>query len=441
MFDPRRAPFKDKCRRRTAPSAPIKVIATAAARGLPWRPLTIDHETRHADDARLISDPGPELRRRAEGLVQTMRERAPEAEELRRLPTQTLADFDDAGFLRALRPIDAGGLGTDLQTFADITRILGRGDASAGWVAGLFLSHVLMLSKLGTEAQEEIFGDRAAVSASATTSPPGIAVPAEGGWTVSGRWRFASGIDHAEWAVVMALADSERMLVAVPTAELTIHDTWYVPGMKATGSKDIEAVELFVPEPRVTPFAGVASDSPPGVDSHHYPLLRYPLSRVFPLIHSAVAVGVADAALDLFLESVETRTRQQTRGRVIEEEAIHEIYARAFLSRRSAELLLADAVAIADEGYAEPGSDLSPERRAAANLANVGAALRAFETVDLLGRAAGASVQRSGHPIERICRDTQVMRTHGLVDWVYHGPANGRILLGMGYGDLPADAF
>lgn len=381
------------------------------------------------------------LLRRADELVPVLRERGPEAERLRQLPPETLADFEAAGFLGAMRPTETGGLEIGLGTFVDITRRLARGDASAGWIGGFFMSHSWLISKLNMKAQEEIFSGRPWVLAAAVSSPPGRAERVTGGYRLTGRWRFASGIMHSEWAVLMAMSDDGVLSCTLPVASATIHDTWHVPGMKATGSNDIEVADVFVPEYHAGDFDAVASPDCPGTAAYSYPLLRYPMHRILPLIHPAVALGVADAALEIFRETVTARIRPQTRGRVAEEQITHEIYGQAYHCVRSAGLLMRNAIDIIDDAYGgESGPGLSLERRAELNLAVTSAGVQAFEAVDLLVRASGASMHRSGNPMDRICRDTQVMRNHGVLDWRYVTAVTGRVLLGQGLGDT-SDTF
>lgn len=375
------------------------------------------------------------LRGRALELVPVLRERAAESEALRQLPASTLADYEAADLLAAMRPAEVGGLEISLGTYVDIVRTLARGDASASWVGGFFMSHAWLLTKLSKEAQEDIFGGQPWVLAAATAAPPGRADRAAGGYRLSGRWRFASGIMHSTWVVLMATGDEGMLSCVVPTSAVTIHDTWHVPGMKATGSNDVEAVDVFVPEHLVVGFDQVTLPDNPGANAYSYPLLRYPMHRVLPLIHPAVAVGVAEGMLDLFRDGLGARIRIQTRGAIADEATTHETYGEAFYAVRCADLLLRNAVEIIDAAFgshAVPG--LTLDQRAELNLSVAGAGVEAFRAVDLLVQASGASAHRTGNPIDRICRDSQVMRNHGVLDRRYTSTISGRVLLGKGLG-------
>lgn len=376
-----------------------------------------------------------ELRGRALELVPVLRERSAQTEALRELPASTLADYEAADFFAAMRPVEVGGQEISLGAFVDITRTLARGDASAGWIGGFFMSHSWLLTKLTKEAQDDVFEGRPWVLAAATAAPPGRADRVAGGYRLSGRWRFASGVLHSTWIVLMAVSDEGMLTCVVPVSDVKIHDTWHVPGMRATGSNDVEVVDVFVPEHLVVGFDAVTLPDNPGADIYSYPLLRYPMHRVLPLIHPAVALGVADAMLDLFRDGLDGRVRIQTRGLIADEATTHENYGEAFLAVRCADLLLRNAVDIVDAAFGSDGDPgLTLDQRAELNLSVAGAGVEAFRAVDLLVQGSGASVHRTGHPIDRICRDSQVMRNHGVLDRRYTSAVAGRVLLGKGLG-------
>ena len=202
------------------------------------------------------------------------------------------------------------------------------GTRPAGWIAAFFMNHAWLLSKLGRDAQDEVFGGRPYALAAGTITQPGQAEAVRGGHLVSGRWRFGSGIMHADWVMLLAFDTAGPLVCVVPVDEVVVHDTWNVPGMRATGSNDVETNELFVPAHRALPFEALADPNCPGSRLYDYPLLRYPPKQVIPLIHPAVAMGVADAAIDLFGESLQGRLRVPLHTPVIDEPMIHQTLCR-----------------------------------------------------------------------------------------------------------------
>ena len=98
-------------------------------------------------------------------------------------------------------------------------------------------------------------------------APTATSQKADGGQVVTGRWGFASGSLHASWVIVgIPVVDEtgetiDQGLALIPRAEISIDDTWYVAGMRGTGSNTIVADQVFVPHHRilsVPPAVGVA---------------------------------------------------------------------------------------------------------------------------------------------------------------------------------------
>lgn len=377
----------------------------------------------------------------AEALVPLIREHAREADQARRVPTAVIEALRQAGLLNAMRPVEAGGSAISFAAFIDIVRILSRGDASAGWVAAFLISHEWLLSRLNAQAQEEVFATGEGLAAAAA-APPGTAERVEGGYRISGRWRFASAILHSNWIVVSAGSPASGPLAVIArVSEGTVHDTWQVPGMRATGSNDFELRDAFIPEHRVVDFIRYSSRENDGAALYpSYEALQYPMYRVLSLIHGAVAVGTAEAALELYPETMAHRVRPASRQLLAEEPGTFSTFGEATQQLMIARLLLDDAVTRTERLYQRGSVDPSLEERARLNLAVTGSGTEALKAVDLIVQNAGASIQRDGHPLELICRNTQVMRNHAVLDWRYAQMLAGRALLGQGLGSH-ADAM
>lgn len=379
-----------------------------------------------ADEATLLA--------RAEALVPLLREHAAEAERIGRLPEVEIEAFRDAGFFTAMRPQETGGSAIGFRTFIDIVRTLSRGDASAGWVAAFLTSHEWLLSRLNASAQAEVFADGPALAA-AVAAPPGAAVPVDGGYRVTGRWRFASAVLHSNWIVVAAAGAEGPLAVISRVAEGEILDTWHVPGMKATGSTDFVLDDVFIPEHRVTDFITYSSRENDGAALYpSYAALQYPMYRVLSLIHGAVAVGVAEGALELFPQLMAKRIRPASGVPYLEESEAHAAYGRAAQEVLIAGLLLDDAVGRTERLYAPGTPEPSMHERAKLNLDVAASGVEAFKAVDTIIQAAGASVLRDGTDYDQIARNTLVMRNHTTLDWRHAQVLAGRVLLGQGLG-------
>jgi alkylation response protein AidB-like acyl-CoA dehydrogenase len=137
---------------------------------------------------------GETLIARAEQLVPVLRERAQRTEELRRIPDDTIADLEQAGLFQLVAPRSQGGYAYGMRELGTITRILAQGCASTAWVYSFLVVHNVSL----TQDLPHLLDGRpfapAALSAGFQATPSGTAVPVDGGWRVTGKWPFASGI-------------------------------------------------------------------------------------------------------------------------------------------------------------------------------------------------------------------------------------------------------
>jgi len=121
---------------------------------------------------------------------------------------------------------------------------------SSGWVLMVMGGHHHMLGSFPQALQEAVFGDGRDGNVASTLAPQGAAEPVDGGMKVNGRWQFCSGVDRSDW-VMLGCASAEgrpSVHVVVPKRDVTVVDTWHVLGLLGTGSKDVVAEDLFVPQ-------------------------------------------------------------------------------------------------------------------------------------------------------------------------------------------------
>src|SRR5579885_1668201 len=226
-------------------------------------------------DAKTSRSGGPpglgELTARAEALVPVLRERAARAEELRRLPDETIADLHQSGLFRILQPRRVGGSELPFRSIVELVAIVGRGCGSTAWVLANLAAHHWLLGMCTAEAQDEIWGeDPDNLIGSALIFPRGRAQRVPGGYRLSGRWPFSSGIDCANWNMIGALCideeigRSEPRIFLLPASDYRIIDTWQVIGLAGTGSKDVEVSDVFVPHHRTLAAEEITGGPTPG---------------------------------------------------------------------------------------------------------------------------------------------------------------------------------
>ncbi|MGH2849364.1 MAG: hypothetical protein ACRDLP_01970 [Solirubrobacteraceae bacterium] len=240
-----------------------------------------------------------ELIDRARRLVPVVRERAREAEELRRLPSETLQDFVDAGFVRACVPQRFGGPEHEVDISIELALLLARGCPASGWLASFYPLHNWMVGWLPDQGQAEVWADSPDVFiATVPAFVGGEFVPVDGGVRVSANLRFSSGVDAAEWLFVMG---AEYMLI-VPRSDFEIVDDWFVTALKGTGSKGIRLDNVFVPEHRLMSTDSVLHAAHRGTQwsqSPYYHVIS-PVAMVLDHFILAPLIGMARGVLDIF---------------------------------------------------------------------------------------------------------------------------------------------
>ena len=231
-----------------------------------------------------------EIVARAAALVPALRERAQKAESLRRLPDETMAEVEEADLLRTMVPRRWGGHGLGLRTVCQLTRVLAQGCPSTAWVVGFLVEHNWQFARFGATVQEEIFGSQPLIRAPAQLAPVGRLEPVDGGFRLSGRWEFCSGVMHADWTILAAVATPAEpagpdarptpYVLIAPMADVAVEDVWHTAGMRATGSNAIVAEDVFVPAHRVVAMREFVSEDNPGVALHDEPVVRLPAGAV-----------------------------------------------------------------------------------------------------------------------------------------------------------------
>src|SRR5262245_29481419 len=262
-----------------------------------------------------------EAMRRARALVPLLRERAAASAEARSLPRETEQLLHEAGLFRFHQPRAFGGMELDFVAVVDIPAELARGCASTAWNVGNLACHHWILGYYDPETQHEVWdANPDALIASSIAPAAGRARKTDGGFVVSGRWPFSSGVDNSDWNMlaVTVLGDDGRTpvdwrLCLVPKSDYQIVDTWYAMGMAATGSKDVAVSELFVPEHRALALARCRGGAEhPGGALNPGPLFRIPIVAASSHPLAPAALGAAEGAYELFVAAMGKRTGTYT---------------------------------------------------------------------------------------------------------------------------------
>ncbi len=383
-----------------------------------------------------------ELVTRAKLLVPVLRQRAIETEKLRRLPDATVADLQESELFRLFQPARYGGIEAPFRAFLDIGGTLGRGCGSTSWVFNNLVVHNWMLGYWPRETQDEIWqANPQALIGSSFVFPAGSAEKAPGGYRLSGQWPFSSGIDASDWMMLAAPvahgamtqgggAAPEPRFFLVPKSDYRVIDNWHAMGLAGTGSKDVIAGNIFVPEQRTLAAADGKGGPHPGSAVNPGPLYKLAWYALFGFVNGATALGIAQGAVDEFTALMRARVATAT-GRQIADFATMQIrVAEAATLVDAAETLMlkdcGEAMRIAEAGKLAGIDDKTRWRRDAAYGVRM-----SVKAIDMLFAGAGGAAVIETNPLQRSLRDAHAAQGHIGLNWDANGTMYGRAALGL----------
>ncbi|BBX03995.1 acyl-CoA dehydrogenase [Mycolicibacterium moriokaense] len=365
--------------------------------------------------------------------VARLAERAQEAEQLRRLPAETLADLTASGFTDLLKPARFGGAQADFPAILDPVRRMAHGCASSAWTIGFYALHNWMLALFDERAQEEAFATRPFL-APAPLAPTGRGVPSGNGIRLTGRWSWATGVMDGNWIMVGALCGPDDAiypaLALLPMSDARIEDVWHTDGMRATGSNDVVITDAFVPEHRLVRVTDIYSGSAPGAALHDSNTYRWPMVPALSLLAAMPALGSAERVAEIFAERLGERVLAYE-GVAQKDKAIAQArLGEARVRLRALRGLLRDTVA-GIETVVASGDPVSKPVRADARLAAAHIVHESRAVIGDLLEASGASVHFTDNPLQRFKRDVDVIAGHVVFDYDTSRELAGALTLGM----------
>lgn len=356
-------------------------------------------------------------------LVAAEREAMDSARRLTRPVFQAIAE---AGLLRLWTPRAFGGWELSPPDFMAVVEAAAALEGSVGWVVG----NGGGMGRAGGYLPEVVarpWFSRADAFVVATNGALGEAVPVDGGYKVSGRWPFASGIHHASLVatacqVIDGSGQGPVLLCYVPAQHAEIIDNWRVSGLRATGSCDYTLSNVFVPVEHTHAMVQPPATQP-GV------LYRWPARSAFATTVAVVPLGIARAALDTFAGMLAGRTRGGTSVALRDRELVQSDIGRAEVLHAAARALLVSSM-----NEMTAALDTAGERLVRARVMYRSACTHAAETsirvAKIVAATAGAASIREEHPLERQIRDIHAAAQH-----VAMSPNNyvvsGRVCLGL----------
>ena len=369
-----------------------------------------------------------ELIAQAEAMLPLLRERAPATETNRRLSDETVQAFRAAGFHKILQPSAFGGLGLGLDTAVEVIRTLATACGSSGWVVNLFVVHNWQIGLFPIEAQEDYWADGAdQLCSTASFATHSEMKEVDGGFRLTGRWKFSSGCHFANWFIILTPSATCMDWLLVPRSDLEIADDWFVSGLSGTGSKDIILDDVFVPKHRRLSIMDLATGNTPGGKAHGIPLARLPF--VLPAVWGippaliGMAAGMAEAVRKTLIGKKALFSGELQAERVANQmkltEALTDIHAAELIMRHRV-----DELHRWGEAGAPPTAlDALSSQRDASYVARL-----MGKVANNLALMSGATSINLSNPIQRYQRDINAGVTHVSLVWEEAAENYGRAL-------------
>ncbi len=372
---------------------------------------------------------------RARSLLPVIAAATEQIESSRALPSEVLEAMFEEELFRLTLPGFLGGAELPIAVLAQVSEIIATADASAAWCLGQAFGCAMSAAFMDEAPATRVFAPRDAVLAWGAGNE-GKAVATDGGYWITGTWRFASGGKHATWlgghCHVYEQDGSPRLqpdgapvsrTALFPRSAATIFDDWHVMGLRGTRSEGYSVADLFV-EDALT----LDRDSPKEcrVDATLY---RFNTTNIYASAFSGVALGIARAMLDDLLALAGHKhprgARNTMRDSPVIQTRLAELEAQLGSARAFQQQELTEVWQKVDDT-----KTLEMEDRARLRLATTYAINQATDVTEQVFRLAGATAIFDSRPFERRFRDAhavsqQVQGRHTNFETV------GRFMLGL----------
>ena len=373
---------------------------------------------------------------RAEALAPKIDAIADDIERLRRLPPELVADLHAAGLFRLLLPRSQKGAEVDPETFFRVIEAIAKADASVAWCLGQAAGCAMSAAYLDHAVAWKMFGSDPKAVLAWGPGPKVKAVAVDGGYRVTGTWSFASGCRHATWlgahCPIFEADGTPRLDVdghqaertfLVPAGEVVWTDIWSVIGLRGTASDAFSLNDHFVRHDHSITRDFQRECREPG------PLYRLSALAMYELAFSGVALGIARAVLDAFIDMARNKIPRGKKSPIRDNAVVQTQCAQAEVRVHSARLYLLHVYNEIWDAVQAPGSKFTLDQRITVRMASTHAIHSARDAVDFAYNAAGASAIFETHPMERRFRDVHTV-TQQLQGRLSHFESVGAYILG-----------
>ncbi len=370
-----------------------------------------------------VQVPSPaDLVARSAGMVEAIAARSAACEAGRRVPQETVEEFKQARLHRALLPKRYGGFEGSFSSVVGVSMNWGRECASTAWVCGLYMAHNWLCAMFPRQCQDDIWGANPDALISGSYAPVGKVVAVPGGYRLSGRFPFSSGVPGADWNLCSAMIPSGPEgkpvphFTIIPKSDYSIDwESWKTVGMSGTGSYDVIVDDVFVPEHRLLSFPDAVGSTSPGADAHENPFYRISLLTCVPFSLATPALAAATGSIERYIE--ENRVRA-THGAVVlggmkvaEFQTVQKRLGEA-LARVDACQLVAQRDIAEAEAEVQRDSRQSLDMRLRNRRSQAFIAHEAQVAMNLIFDAVGGRCLQYDHPVQRAWRDVAAINHH-----------------------------
>jgi 3-hydroxy-9,10-secoandrosta-1,3,5(10)-triene-9,17-dione monooxygenase len=354
---------------------------------------------------------------RAAAMLPALRERAQSCENDCKVHDDTIREFQEAGFFKILQPKRYGGYEMDPETFYAVQMKVAEGCMSSAWVLGVVAVHNWQLALFDAQAQADVWSEDPTTLISSSYMPRAEVTPVEGGYRISGRWGFSSGVDHCQWAFLGGLVPDpeggapDYRTFLVPRSDFEIDYVWDTMGLRGTGSQDVIVKDAFVPAYRSHRSKDGFAATSPGLKVNDAPLFKLPFGQIFVRAVSSSSIGALQGALDAFRGYASkrvssndfSRTSDDPDAQVVIAETASAIDEMKTVLNRNFGVLMAKARA---------GEELDLEERLRFRFQSAQILDRCAELISRLFYSCGAQGTYRSSPLVRTFVDIHTGRTH-----------------------------
>jgi 3-hydroxy-9,10-secoandrosta-1,3,5(10)-triene-9,17-dione monooxygenase len=380
-----------------------------------------------------------DLLERVRALKPIFRDAARDTETDRRVSKKAMDLLRDAELIKLVRPAAFGGFEYGLSELAQIAFELGQVCGSTGWCGSLAMCYQWMMAYFALEAQQDVWSDPDnLVAGSYLPSKECEIVP--GGIKLAGAWPYASNCENSHWLMLGALMPNakgppEVMWCLVPITDMVVdQDTWFTSGLQGTGSKTVRIDKpVFVPDHRMVRFADIVAGTTPGAALDDNNMSRFAFTTFGPTALVAPVLGMAQGALDAFIQMAQTKVRAAKPGLVVpmaNSPLIQNKIGAASATIESAYTLLLVSVSAAEDKVRR-GIPLEVAERVAIRRNQGFAAKQSVAVVNDLFAKEGAAGSDLAAPLQRFWRDVNAAALHLSLDWEAIAAMYGQQRLGL----------